>query len=167
MRNLLTILGATFRQLAASKKVVTAVSTLVTAALAVVLLPAAQKYGLPVSEDTIAYIVAGIFGTGGAAVLGQGLQDKGKEAALIDAIADDPDTPTVPALAARGLLGFSNDTLITLGVQAFLGQIKGPNKQGKIRKTAAEITKQCLIAYADDPEFRRAVRPYLFGSNDS
>lgn len=150
MKVILDSLRNTFAQMASSKKVVTALSTLVVAILAVLILPTAQKYGLPINEETIVWIVGGIFGTGTATIVGQGLKEHGKEGALIDAISDDPEAPTTQTLQARGLLGLSQDTLITLGVQAFLSQIKGPNKRGKIRDVAYKLFQQIRLAY---PEF--------------
>ena len=155
------ILANTLRQLLASKKVVTLFATLVVAIAAMFILPVAQKYGLPITEGMIQSAVFSIFGLGGLTIAGQGLKERGKEAALINAISADPRTDTTATLAQQGLLGFGSDIALQIGVSAILSQIKGPNKRGKIRATAAEVTKQSLIAYRDDEEFLRVIHAYL------
>lgn len=153
-------LRSTLLQLAASKKVVTSATTLVTAVLCALLLPLAQSKGLPLTEEMVTNIVLGVLGLGGATVVGQGLQDKGKDAAVIEAISADPTVPTTHGLRAAGLLGFSNDTLITLGAQGLVGSIKNEKARGKVRAVAAQVTKESLIAYGYDPEFMKVVRPF-------
>lgn len=159
--SLIEALRGTLRDLLNSKKVVTALVTVIVTALAGFLLPIARKYGLPIDESTITEFVLGVLGIGGVTLVGQGLADHGKEAAKIDAANPALQGQPVMAQGLGDFLSGGGDLVISLGIQALLTQIKGPNKKGKIRSTAAEATKQMLLAYRDDPEYLRVVRPYL------
>jgi Tfp pilus assembly major pilin PilA len=45
------------------------------------------------------------------------------------------------------------DILITLGINAILAAIKGPQKKASLRKAMLKVFRALKVAYANDPDF--------------